>query len=72
MNELIVKMLNNLGKLTKTLIEKNNTFTAITNYYLNDTSASYVNIIKNMKSILNNYYINEYNLIFPKIEKLMK
>ena len=71
MNELIVKMVNNLGNLTNTLIEKNNTFTAITNYYLNDTSASYVNLIKNMKSILNNYFIYEYNLIIPKIVKLM-
>ena len=53
MNELIVEMFNNLKNLTNTLITKNNTFTAITNYYLNDTSTSYVNIIKKMKAILN-------------------
>ena len=71
MNSLITKMLNSLEELTNTLITKNNTFTAITNYYLNDTSASYVNIIKKMKSILNNYFIDEYNLIYQKIENLM-
>ena len=71
MDGLLINMLNNLGNLTNTLIEKNNTFTAIINYYLNDTSASYVNIIKNMKTIFNNYYLYEYNLIFPKIVKLM-
>ena len=71
MDGLLIKMLNNLGNLTNTLIEKNNSFTSITNYYLNDTSASYVNIINNLKSIINNYYIYEYNLIFPKIEKLL-
>ena len=71
MDGLLINMLNNLGNLTNTLIEKNNTFTAITNYYLNDTSASYVNIIKKMKSNLNDHYIYVYNLIFPKIEKLM-
>ena len=71
MDGLLINMLNNLGNLTNTLIEKNNTFTAITNYYLNDTSASYVNIIKKMKSNLNDHYIHVYNLIFPKIEKLM-
>ena len=71
MNELIVEMFNNLKNLTNTLITKNNTFTAITNYYLNDTSTSYVNIIKKMKAILNSYFIYEKNLIFPKIENLI-
>ena len=70
-NELILDMLKNFGNLTNTLITKNNTYTAITNYYSNDTSASYVNIIKNIKEILNNYFIDEYNLIFPKIENLL-
>ena len=71
MNRLIVNMLNNLNALTNTLISKNNTFTAITNYYLNNTSVSYINIIQSMKDIINNYFINEYNIIYPKIENLM-
>ena len=70
-NTLIINMMNNFSNLTETLIQKNNTYIAITNYYLNDTSASYFNLIDNMRTILNNFFIDEYNLIFPKIENLL-
>ena len=64
-------MLNNLDILTHTLVEKNNTFTQITNYYLNNTSSSYINIIQNIRDILNNYFIKEYEEVFPKIKEIM-
>ena len=71
LHELIRKMLNHLGDLTNTLITKNNTFTVITNYYSNNTSASYYNIIQTMRYILDNYYKDEYEMIFPKIQELL-
>ena len=71
LHELIKKMINNLDILTHTLVEKNNTFTQITNYYLNNTSSSYINIIQNIRDILNNYFIKEYEEVFPKIKEIM-
>ena len=70
-NNKIRTMLNNLECLSNILINKNNTFTVITNYYLNNTSSSYVNIIQKMKNILDTYFLNEYNIIYPKITELM-
>ena len=68
---LIKNMLNNLGNLSHVLTTKNNTFTEITNYYLNNTSSSYVNIIQKMKEVLDNYYKNEYNIIYPKVQEVI-
>ena len=68
---LIRTMLNNLATLSNTLLTKNNTFTVITNYYLNNTSSSLVNIIQNMKTILQTYFIHEVDIISPKMEELM-
>ena len=71
LHELIIIMLNNLQTLSNTLITKNNTFTEITNYYLNNTSSSYVNIIQTIKIIIDTYFINEYEKVNPKIQSLM-
>ena len=68
---LIRTMLDNLATLSNTLLTKNNTFTVITNYYLNNTSSSLVNIIQNMKTILQTYFIHEVDIISPKMEELM-
>ena len=70
--ELIRSMLNNLATLSNILVTKNNTFTVITNYYLNNTSSSYFNIIQKMKMILETYFIHEYNTIYPKMEEIME
>lgn len=64
-------MLNNLNTLSNTLLNKNNTFTEITNYYLNNTSSSFVGIIQNIENILQRYYIDEYNIIIPKVDSLL-
>ena len=71
LHEIIRKMLENIGRLSNILATKNNTFTVITNYYLNNTSSSYVNIIQKMKTILDTYFIYEYNTIYPKIEEIL-
>jgi hypothetical protein len=68
--QLITNMLNNMKNLTHILITKNNTFTAITNYYSNNTSTSYINLINVTKKILDEYYIKEYDTIYPKIQEL--
>ena len=70
--ELIRTMINNLSTLSNILLTKNNTFTVITNYYLNNTSSSYATIIQKMKTILDTYFIYEYNTISPKMEELME
>ena len=70
LHELIRKILNNLGILSNVLVTKNNTFTGITNYYLNNTSSSYVNLIKNTKVILDTYHINEYEKVSTTIQEI--
>lgn len=71
MHDLIRKMLNNLGALSNILLTKNNTFTEITNYYLNKTSSSFYNIIQRIKTILDTYFIDEYETVNPKIQEIM-
>ena len=71
LHEIIRKMLNNLETLSNVLLKKNNTFTQITNYYLNNTSSSYVKIIQKMKNILDTYYIKEYEKVFPKMKEIL-
>ena len=69
--ELIKKMMDNLEDLSNILITKNNTFAQITNYYLNDTSFSFSNIIEKIKAILNTYFIKEFENVNPKIEEIL-
>ena len=71
-HELIRKMLNNFSNLSEIFIAKNNNFTVITNYYLNNTSFSYYDIIRKIKTILETYFISEYNTIYPKMEEIME
>ena len=71
LHELIDKILNNFSTLTKILLTNNNTYTQITNYYLNNTSSSYYNLIQKIKTIIDTYFIKEYEAIFPKINELI-
>ena len=71
LHELIREMLNSLGTLSNILVTKNNTYTEITNYYMNNTSSSYASIIQKMKSILANYYISEFVMVYPKIQEII-
>ena len=45
--------------------------TEITNYYLNNTSSSFYNIIQRIKTILDTYFIDEYETVNPKIQEIM-
>ena len=69
---LIKKLFDNLRELTTTLNSKNNRITEVTTYYLNHTSSSYVSTIEKAQNILENYFKNEFNLIYPKVEELLK
>ena len=69
---LIKKLFDNLTELKNTLSSKNNKLTEITTYYLNHTSSSYINIIKEAEEILANYFKNEYDNIYPKIDTMIK
>ena len=71
LHELVVNMLNNLRNLSNTLLTKNNIFTEISNYYLNNTSSSYVNLIQNIKIILGSYFINEYEKVNTTIQEII-
>ena len=69
---LIKKIFDNLKELGNTLNSKNNKITEVTTYYLNHTSSSYINTIKEAENILENYFKNEYNLLYPMVEELLK
>ena len=71
LHTLISTILNNLSALSNILISKENLYTRITNYYLNNTYASYYNIIYRIQSILETYFVKEYEKIYPKITELM-
>ena len=64
-------MLGYLTNLSHLLFEKNNTYALILNYYTNDTSISYINTVKEVKSIIDIYIENEYNKSVQKIEELL-
>ena len=61
----------NLKELSNTLLTKSNPFTQITNYYLNNTSISYVKMVKRARKVFENYFVQEFNLTYPKIEELI-
>ena len=61
-----------MKELGTKLNSKNNKITEVTTYYLNHTSSSYVKTIEDAENILNNYYIKEFDLIYPKIEEMLK
>ena len=69
---LIKSLFDNLKELGTKLNSNNNKITEITTYYLNHTSSSYVKTIEEAENILENYYINEYDVIYPKIEAMLK
>ena len=63
---------NNLKELGNILLTKNNPFVQITNYYLNNTSISYIKLVRRSMKVFHNYFIQEFNLSYPKVEKLIK
>jgi len=69
---LINKISNNLKELEDLINSPKQTISYISTYYMNHTSTSYVNTIKEAKDILMNYYINEKELIVPEVDKILK
>ena len=71
-HELVDAIYNNLKELNYILLTKDNPFTQITNYYLNNTSISYVKLVARAFKVFDNYFYWEKNRTYPKIEAFLK
>lgn len=71
-NKLVNKISENLKELTNLIKSPKQTISYISTYYMNHTSTSYVNAIKEAKNVLMNYYINEKDLIIPEVNEILK
>ena len=71
-HELVNKISNNIRNLGNLIKSPKQTISDISNYYLNHTSNSYVNTIKEARDILYYYYMKERDLIYPEVEKMIK
>ena len=71
-HELVDAIYNNLKELNHILLTKDNPFTQITNYYLNNTSISYVKLVARAFKVFDNYFYWEKNRTYPKIEAFLK
>ena len=67
---LVQKIFNNLRDLTTILSSEKNKLAEITTYYLNSSSESYEDKIKEVEVILNNYYKDGYDKIHIPIEEM--
>ena len=70
-HNIIYEIFCNLRELSSSLSSPKSKLTEISTYYLNHTSTSYATTIKKAQDILSNYYIDEFNLIKPKIDKII-
>ena len=61
-HELLNIIINKVTELSNILSSNKSRITEISTYYLHYTDTSYINIVQNVKLILENYYINEKNL----------
>jgi len=62
----------NMKELGNVLINKDNPFTQITNYYLNNTSVSYVKMLAKSRRVFDSYFVREFNLTYPKIKNFLQ
>ena len=62
----------NMKELGNVLINKDNPFTQITNYYLNNTSVSYVKMLAKSRVVFDSYFVREFNLTYPKIKNFLQ
>ena len=69
---LVNKVSNELKVLGDLIKSPKATISDISTYYMNHTSISYVNTIKDAKEILMNYYLNEKDKITSEVEKVLK
>ena len=68
---LVNKISNNMRNLGNLIKSPKQAISDISNYYLNHTSNSYVNTIKEARNILYYYYEKEKDLIIPEVEKIL-
>ena len=71
-NDLVDIIHKNIKELHKTFLNKSNPFTQITNYYLNNTFASYYHLIHRILYIYRTYFEKELNHSYPKIQNLIQ
>ena len=71
-HDLVDIIYKNIHELSNTLRTKNNPFTKITNYYMSNTFASYINMVKKSRHVFETYFSKEVKLTYPKIEKLIQ
>ena len=71
-HDLVDAIYQNLKELNYVILTKDNPFTQITNYYLNNTSISYVKLVERAFKVFDTYFIREYNRTYPKIEAFIK
>ena len=71
-HRIINKIFNNLKELGSKLNSPKNKITEISTYYLNYTSTSYFNVIKEAQNLLMTYYIKENELIIPQVNKMLE
>ena len=71
-HDLVDVIYNNIQELSNTLLTKSNPFTKITNYYMNNTFASYINMVKLSRIVFETYFWKEFKYTFPHIRKLIK
>ena len=68
---LVNKISNNLKELGNLMKSPKQTISDISSYYMNHTTVSYVNAIKEAKNILLNYYKNE-TFIIPTVQGILE
>ena len=71
-NDLVDLIYKNMKELHKTFLTKSNPLTQITNYYMNNTFASYCNLIKRVLYTFRTYFEREFKNSYPKIENLIQ
>ena len=62
----------NISELSHTLLDKNNPFTQITNYYLNNTFISYLRMVNMSRMVFETYFEREFRKSYPKVQELIK
>ena len=69
---LVDNVYNNISELSHTLLDKNNPFTQITNYYLNNTFASYLRMVNRSRFVFETYFEREFRISYPKVIELIE
>ena len=69
---LVNNLSDNLNELGKLLKSPKQTISYISCYYMNHTTTSFINTIKEAQDILMNYFENEKDLIVPQVKEILE